>query len=191
VVGYSNNSKYIACQSTGDICDTIDEWEWNDYVGGIVGNTSGGDKLIACIKPSGKVHEQTSQSYSPVGGILGCVNNFSDVSIRSCYTSISILGREPGHITNTGYYENYSPHAEIANCYYSGTPATSKGIGTRNYGGQHKSYEYGTARSTDIAAEIVIMNEGIDKWNAAHPECICNYKYALDENSKPKLVKQK
>ena len=191
VVGYSNNSKYIACQSTGYICDTIDEWEWNDYVGGIAGNTSGGDKLIACIKPTGKVHEQTSQSYSPVGGILGCVNNFSDVSIRSCYTSISILGREPGHITNTGYYENYSPYAEIANCYYSGTPATSKGIGTRNYGGQHKSYDYGTARSTDIAAEIVIMNEGIDKWNAAHPECICNYKYALDENSRPKLVKQK
>lgn len=191
VVGYSSNSKYIACQSTGDISDTIDEWEWDNYVGGIVGNTNnGGDKFIACMKLSGKVYEEKSQSYSPVGGILGCVHNYSNVSIRSCYTSISILGREPGHITNMGYYENYNPSADIANCYYSGTPTTSKGIGTRNYGGQHKSFDYGTARSTDIAAEIVIMNEGIDSWNAANTECICNYKYALDENSKPKLVKQ-
>lgn len=189
VVGYSSNSKYIACQSTGDISDTIDEWEWMNYVGGIVGNSNGGDMLIACMKSSGNVHEEKTQSYSPVGGILGCVHDFSNISIRSCYTAISITGREPGHITNQGYYDNYNPNANIADCYYSGTPTTSKGVGTRNYGGSTKSFDYGTARSTDLAAEIVIMNEGIDEWNAANPDCICNYKYELDENNVPKLVK--
>ena len=189
VVGYSSNSMYIACQSTGDISDTIDEWEWMNYVGGIVGNSNGGDMLIACMKSSGNVHEEKTQSYSPVGGILGCVHNFSNISIRSCYTAISITGREPGHITNQGNYDNYNPNANIADCYYSGTPTTSKGVGTRNYGGSTKSFDYGTARSTDLAAEIVIMNEGIDEWNAANPDCICNYKYELDENNVPKLVK--
>ncbi len=189
VVGYSSNSKYIACQSTGDISDTIDEWEWMNYVGGIVGNSNGGDMLIACMKSSGNVHEENTQSYSPVGGILGCVHTFSNISIRSCYTAISITGREPGHITNKGYYDNDNPNANIADCYYSGTPTTSKGVGTRNYGGSTKSFDYGTARSTDLAAEIVIMNEGIDEWNAANPDCICNYKYELDENNIPKLVK--
>ena len=192
VVGYSSDSKYIACQSTGDISDTIDEREWENFVGGIVGYAmNGGSKFVACMKLSGKVHEEKTQSYSPVGGILGYVQTtYSNVSIRSCYTSISILGREPGHITNNGYYETYSLSADIANCYYSGTPTTSKGIGTRNYGGQHKSFDYGTARSTDIAAEIVIMNEGIDSWNAANAECICNYKYELDANGELKLTKQ-
>ena len=183
ICGRSENSKYIACTSLGDISDTIDEWEWENYVGGIVGNTQGGDYFIACSKPQGRVVEETTQSYSPVGGILGCVHEYSNVYIQSCYTSIYIQGREPGHITNKGYYEKYTPSAKIASCYYSGTGKSSyskpvKGVGTRNYSGSHNSYDYGTSVVTDVDAAINDMNANIDKWNSENPTIFCNYKYA-------------
>jgi hypothetical protein len=186
ICGYSEDSKYIACTSLGDISDTIDEWEWENYVGGIVGNTLGGDYFIACFKPQGRVVEETTQSYSPVGGILGCVHEYDDVYIQSCYTSIYVQGREPGHITNKGYYEKYTPSAKIASCYYSGTGKNSynntiKGVGTRNYAGQYHSYDYGTSVVTDLDAAISEMNANIDKWNSENPTIFCNYKYAKYE----------
>ena len=186
ICGWSNNAKFIACQSTGNVHDKIEEWEWYNYVGGIVGQNANGTIFIACCKLSGSVKELNSQSYSAVGGILGIYNSSSHPIIRSCYTSISVGGREPGHITNTAGYRYSS--ANIADCYYSGS--NYKGIGTNRYGGSDYSYDLGTAKSTDITAEIVIMNNGIDEWNAANPDCVCNYKYELDENNILKLTKQ-
>ena len=186
ICGWSNDAKFIACQSTGNVHDKIEEWEWYNYVGGIVGHNANGTIFIACCKLSGSVKELNSQSYSAVGGILGIYNSSSYPIIRSCYTSISVGGREPGHITNTAGYRHSS--ANIADCYYSGS--NYKGIGTNRYGGSDYSYDLGTAKSTDIAAEIVIMNNGRDEWNAVNPDCVCNYKYELDENNVLKLTKQ-
>ena len=187
ICGWSNEAKFIACQSTGNVHDKIEEWEWYNYVGGIVGYNADRTIFIACCKLSGSVKELNSQSYSAVGGILGIYHDSSSRPIiRSCYTSISVGGREPGYITNTAGYRCSS--ANIADCYYSGS--NYKGIGTNRYGGSDYSYDLGTAKSTDIAAEIVIMNNGIDEWNAANPDCVCNYKYELDENNILKLTKQ-
>lgn len=186
ICGWSSASKFIACQSTGNVSDQIEESKWYNYVGGIVGYSVSNTIFVACCKLSGSVKEVKSQSYSGVGGILGYLVSTSEATILSCYTSISIGGRQPGYITNTGRTRYTS--ANIADCYYSGN--TYKGIGTDNYSGSSYSYDLGTAKSTDIAAEIIIMNEGIDEWNTANPDCVCNYKYELDENNVPKLVKQ-
>ena len=186
VCGWTDSSTFIACQSTGKIYDRIEEWEWHNYIGGIAGYSVGSNKFIACCKLTGAVIESNYQSYTFVGGILGTLINFE--KIQSCYTgNISIGGREPGYITNTGRTNNIG-NAKIADCFYSGS--SCKGIGTDNYSGSSYSYDSGTARSTDIAADIVIMNNGIDEWNAANPDYICNYKYELGENDILKLVKQ-
>ena len=65
----------------------------------------------------------------------------------------------------------------------------NKGVGTDNYGGSSYSFDSGTARSTDIAAEIINMNAAIELWNNDNPERVCNYRYSLDSNNKPILVK--
>ena len=99
----------------------------------------------------------------------------------------------PGYITNTGY--NSYIKAKIACCYYSGSGDNSysteiKGVGTEGYSMNYPSFDYGTARVVDINTSVSDMNENIDKWNTEHPDCICNYKYELDADGVPTLVKQ-
>lgn len=186
--GKGSSSFFIACQSTGKVYDYIQEWEWYDYVGGIVGRDNGDSNIVACCKLEGSVVGGNSQSYTLVGGIVGDICGSPVTTIQSCYTSISVSGRCPGNIASVTWRDYSSYCRNVADCYYSGS--NGKGIGTNGYNSRYEYFDLGTAKSVDLAAEIVIMNEGIDEWNAAHPECICNYKYALDENGKPKLVKQ-
>ena len=185
VCGNTYNSTLIACQSMGWIKDEAGNNEWYNYVGGLVGYSSYNTIFVACCKLSGGVYEYATASYSGVGGILGFTESTCHNAIQSCYTSTSVMGRQPGHITNTGRYRFDS--AKIANCYYSGSGYA--GIGTDRYGSNY-AYDLGTARSTDLAAEVVLMNDGIDQWNAANPDYICNYKYELNGEGVLTLVKQ-
>ena len=188
ICGNSSSSFFIACQSTGNVYDYIQEWEWYDYIGGIVGRDNGDNNIVACCKLEGSVREGNSQSYTLVGGIVGHIFGSPITTIQACYTSISVSGRCPGNIASVTWRDYSSYCCNVADCYYSGS--NGKGIGTNGYNSRYEYFDSGTAKSTDLAAEIVIMNEGIDSWNVAHPDCICNYKYELDTNGALKLIKQ-
>ena len=188
ICGNSSSSFFIACQSTGKVYDYIEEREWYDYVGGIVGYDNGDNNIVACCKLEGSVREVNSQSYTLVGGIVGLISGSPIPTIQSCYTSINVSGRCPGNIACVAWRDYRDYCRNVADCYYSGS--NGKGIGTNGYSGTYEYFDSGTAKSTDLVAEIVIMNEGIDSWNVAHPDCICNYKYELDTNGALKLIKQ-
>lgn len=175
-----------------NISDTIDEWEWQNHIAGIVGVTTY-SKIVACTHTDGYIHEENKQSYTSVGGICGYADWTNDFRIVACYTNTETDGRMPGHILGAcSYRGSYAPTNKISSCYYAGQSLVSqgnKGVGTDNYGGSSYSFDSGTARSTDIAAEIINMNTAIESWNNDNPERVCNYRYSLDSNNKPILVK--
>ena len=192
---YNSFSTFIACQSDAYIKNTQDEWEWYNNLGGIVGSGNYA-KIIACIKQGGCVFEEHTQSYTPVGGICGYADYSNDFRIIACYSNTEIDGRMPGHILGAcsyrGYYSPNSGTKKIKDCYYAGTSHEhngDKGVGSDNYGGSTYSRDDGTARSSDIAAEIEIMNAAIEEWNmsAFHT---CYYRYTIDNNNNPVLVHQ-
>ena len=189
---YNSYCTFIACQSTSNISDTIDEWEWQNHIAGIVGFTTY-SKIVACTHTDGYIHEENKQSYTSVGGICGYADSTNDFRIVACYTNTETDGRMPGHILGAcSYRGSYAPTNKINSCYYAGQSLVSqgnKGVGTDNYGGSSYSFDSGTARSTDIAAEIINMNTAIELWNNDNPERVCNYRYSLDSNNKPILVK--
>lgn len=191
ICGCAKCSTFIACQSTADIVDYIQEWEWYNYIGGIVGYCyDDRAAFVACIKSSGSILEENTQSYTYIGGILGYMFSSPYIKIYSCYTSIAIAGRQPGHITSTISTNGYA-YNNIVNCYYAGTSnkGSGSGIGTKYYDTYDVAYDKGTARSANIVAEIALMNNSIDEWNLANPDYICNYRYELDDNNMPILVK--
>ena len=192
---YNSFSTFIACQSDAYIKNTQDEWEWYNNLGGIVGSGNYA-KIIACIKQGGCVFEENTQSYTPVGGICGYADYSNDFRIIACYSNTEIDGRMPGHILGAcsyrGYYSPNSGTKKIKDCYYAGTSHENygdKGVGSDNYGGSTYSRDDGTARSSDIAAEIEIMNAAIEEWNmsAFHT---CYYRYTIDNNNNLVLVHQ-
>lgn len=186
ICGWGCNSTFIACQSSSEISDNHRPFEWPYYLGGILGYSSSNCKIIACVKTAGDVKEEYTQSYTYVGGIVGFILS-GDVysSIRSCYSSVDVEGRQPGHIL--GSMGMYAGKPNISASYYAGSGygmngVTIYGIGTKYYGGSEKSYDYGTVRSTDLATEIQAMNDAIATWNTENPEMKCNYRYVNGAN---------
>ena len=191
ICGSASGSTFIACQSIANITDSIEEKEWTNYVGGIVGNVNA-SKVIACVKVLGYVKEEKSNSYTPVGGIVGFMPEGNSQLITSCYSAVSVSGRMPGLILGNCLLRSSSGNPNISNCYYtkvSGVSYNVKGVGNDNYGGTWNGYDDGTTNVSDIEEAIATMNSSIEAWNTANPGYVCNYRYAL-ENDTPKLVKQ-
>lgn len=190
ICGSAGNSTFIACQSTSEISDDHAPKDWGYYIGGIVGQARYSN-MVACCKLFGDVKELYTSSYSFVGGIVGHSSESSTSNpqnkYRACFTAINVKGRRPGLIvgaTGDGY-RNYDLNA-IA-CYYSGTGSSNAsgatyGIGNMYYGGYEVSYDSGTVRSVDLAAEVQTMNNAISTWNAENPDKKCNYSYINGNN---------
>lgn len=183
--GHVSSSTFIACHSSSSISDTQGEREYNYYIGGLVGRVSSRSSFVACTKVAGDVKEENSTAYTYVGGIVGYIPSGDQTAIRGCYTSIYVSGRQPGHILGSIGMTAGSPN--ISACYYAGdgygmNSVTIYGIGTQYYGGSEKSYDYGTARSTDLDAEIVEMNNAIAAWNTENSDKKCNYTYVNGSN---------
>lgn len=185
VCGSASYSTFIACQSSSAISDTQGEREYNYYLGGLVGRVSSTCYFVACTKMAGDVEEETYAAYTYVGGVVGYIPSDSQTAVRACYTSVYVSGRQPGHIL--GSMGMYAGKPNISASYYAGSGygmngVTIYGIGTQYYGGSEKSYDYGTARSTDLATEIQAMNDAITTWNTENPEMKCNYRYVNGAN---------
>ena len=194
ICGQSYGSTYIACQSSSVISDDHSPKEWGYYIGGIVGHANGSyseyDTFIACAKLIGDVKELNRSSYSFVGGIVGYSSESSSSNpqnrLRACYTAIDVKGKQPGLIV--GYTTSGNTYASLnaSACYYSGNGygmgGETYGVGNDYYGGYERSYDSGTARSTDLDETISSMNAAIDEWNTENPTKICNYKYVNGVN---------
>ena len=194
ICGYASATYIIACTTSVNITDYIDEWEWQNDIGGIVGYALNSTAVIACAAISGKVKETKTQSYSPVGGIVGLIpSNSRAEKIVACYSNVYIQGRMPGHILGNSQYRSYGKPS-ISSSYYSGSSNNNngnKGVGTDNYGGSTYGYDYGTSRVDNVSEAIDAMNEEIDKWNtSASVNAICNYKYDINPSGDLILVKQ-
>ncbi|MBO7313867.1 MAG: leucine-rich repeat domain-containing protein, partial [Alistipes sp.] len=187
-------STFIACKSDAYIKNEQDEWEWYNYIGGILGSGNYA-KIIACVKQGGCVYEERTQSYTPVGGICGFARYSEDFRIIACYSNTEIDGRMPGHIVGACSTRGYTSPNEgstkkIKECYYAGTSKVyngDKGVGSDNYGGSTYSRDDGTARISNISENITAMNNAIIEWNntATHK---CDYRYTLDSSDNIILV---
>lgn len=184
MIGTAYDCQFIACHYISSIKDYQGEWEYTHYIGGIIGY-SNRSKLVACTSANGSITQDRKQAYCYVGGIVGFISDSDKTTMQSCYSSVNVEGRQPGQILG-GCGQAYG-QPNIKSSYYSG-PSSYKGVGTKYYGGHENSYDFGTARSTDLKSEIDEMNANIDQWNNENPEYICNYKYVLRNGNQLNLI---
>ena len=183
VCGDAYSCAFIACRSFASINDRQGEWEYTYFLGGVVGYAKS-CMVVACMNLGDEVVQANSQAYSYVGGVVGYMQYGDATRIYSCYSSANVAGRQPGQIL--GAYGTYVGKPNIVASYYSGP--SYKGVGSKFYGGNEYSYDYGTSKCTDAAAAVDEMNAGIDQWNESFTDWPCNYEFTLDSDGQLMLV---
>ena len=143
-VGNTSKSTVTNCYNTGKV--TGDNW-----VGGVVGNTSSNSTITNCYNTGAVTGD------NDVGGVVGYA--YSNPTITNCYNTGSVSGSgEVGGVVGSAY------SSTVTNCYYGGNCTLSYGIGS-------SSSNTGASKDENLIANAKSLSwyQDSSKWASEYP----------------------